>query len=244
MENNDTLGSDIHHWIIYMYTFPNGKRYIGKTKRTLAARQGSNFSRYRRSRLLWNAIQKYGVDDIEQEILFEGEMTDEYAARLEQIAILSLKTNCSRFHDPDYGYNLTDGGDGVIGCTLTQERYHQLAEQMRANGKKRLGTHASEESRQKMREAKLGRSRGPLSEEAKRKISIANSRENMSEETRARRSESKKKRVCVERISTGERMEFDSLSDAVEYLSVSLPVVSRWCHNHRQPPEDLNVYYL
>ena len=65
------MDEQLRHWIVYMYTFPNGKRYVGKTKRTLAQRQGAEFKGYRHCTLLWNAIQKYGVENIKQEVLFE-----------------------------------------------------------------------------------------------------------------------------------------------------------------------------
>ena len=53
-------------WIIYMYIFPNGKKYIGKTKRTLAQRKvnSETWEGYSKCPLLWKAIQKYGVVNI------------------------------------------------------------------------------------------------------------------------------------------------------------------------------------
>ena len=109
-------------WIIYMYTFPNGKRYIGKTSSTLKDRQGgSNWSGYKHCSVLMRAVKKYGVENIIQEILFESFMTDEYAARLESICILLFKANCLKFSNPSYGYNMTDGGEGTIGRTMSEE---------------------------------------------------------------------------------------------------------------------------
>ena len=98
-------------WIIYVYTFPNGKRYVGKSKRSLSERQGYLFHGYENCTALWNAIQKYGVDSIEQEILIEDYMTAADASRLEQEFIELYRTNCNRYNTPKYGYNLTDGGE-------------------------------------------------------------------------------------------------------------------------------------
>ena len=103
-------------WIIYMYTFPSGKRYVGKTSQSLKDRQeGPSWTGYGNSTILMKAVRKYGIENIQEEILFENNMTDEYAARLEQICILLFKANCLRFSDPTYGYNMTDGGEGTLG---------------------------------------------------------------------------------------------------------------------------------
>lgn len=116
-------------WIIYMYTFPNGKRYIGKTSTSLKDRQGgANWAGYSHCTVLMKAVKKYGVENIKQEILFEDEMTDEYSSRLEQICILLFKTNCRRFKDPQHGYNTTDGGEGAIGHRHTDESKQKMSE--------------------------------------------------------------------------------------------------------------------
>ena len=137
-----------------MYTFPSGKRYIGKTKRTLAQRQGCNFSGYENCTVLWKAIQKYGVENIQEDILFDDYMEDEYASRLEQICILLFKTNCNKFYNPKYGYNLTDGGDGLTGWHPDEERLEVLRKQMYQFHEQRKGTRHTDEAKRKMSEAK------------------------------------------------------------------------------------------
>lgn len=124
MDNNQE-----RKWIIYMYTFPNGKRYIGKTSTSLKDRQGgSNWAGYGNCTVLMKAVKKYGVDNIKQDILFEGMMTDEYSSRLEQTCILLFKSNCRRFNDHQYGYNTTDGGEGTIGHHHTEESKLKMSE--------------------------------------------------------------------------------------------------------------------
>lgn len=116
-------------WIIYMYTFPSGKRYIGKTSQTLQERQeGPSWTGYDNSTILMKAVRKYGIENIQQEILFENDMTDEYAARLEQICILLFKANCLRFSDPAYGYNMTDGGEGTLGYRHSDESKNKMSD--------------------------------------------------------------------------------------------------------------------
>jgi group I intron endonuclease len=222
-----------------MYTFPNGKRYIGKTKRSLSKRQRSFFDGYKNCTALWNAIQKYGVENIEQEILFEREMTDEEASRLEQICILTFQTNANRFNNPKQGYNLTDGGEGLNGWKPDEERYEALVEQMHEFHEKRRGTHHSEEAKRKMSEAKKGEKHPNygkhFSEERKRKIGLANSRENMSEETKKRRSAAVKKKVVAVHNETGEELVFESCEKAAEYFGVRSSSITRWAHSTRIP---------
>lgn len=222
-------------WIIYAYTFPNGKRYVGKSKRSLPRRQGSDFNRYRNCPALWNAIQKYGIDSIEQEIIIDDYMTDEDASNVEQEFIELYRTNCNRYNNPKMGYNLTDGGEGLNGWHPDEERLRVLREQMYLFHEQRRGTHHSEEAKRKMREAKLGIKRGPMSDETKRKIAIANCRENMSEETARRRSAAVKKKVLATNNDTGEEIIFNSVEEAASYFGVRDSSIARWANGTRTP---------
>ena len=234
----------IHHCIIYMYTFPNGKRYVGKTMRSLSKRQKNDFSGYESCTALWNAIQKYKPENIQQEVLFEEDMPDEYAARLEKICILLFKANCKKFSNPRYGYNLTDGGDGLSGWHPDEERLEVLRAQVHEFHEQRRGTHHTESAKKKMSEAKKGKPRDPLSDETKKKISIANSRENMSEETHIRRSNSKKKKIVAINRETKEQLIFDSGEDTAIFFNVRPSAVTRWCNKTRNPTNGYDFDYL
>ena len=233
----------IRRWIIYMYTFPNNKRYIGKTCRSMSKRQRDDlWTGYKRCTLLWNAIQKYGVENIEQDILFEDNMTDAEASRLEQICILLFKCNANRFFNPSYGYNLTDGGDGVSGVKRQDEAHMKQVREMIDS---RKGCKLTAEHKRKLSIAHTGLKMGSMSESTKRKISIANSKENMSEETRLRRSNSKKKQVIAVHKVTHEYIIFDSASDAANYFNVRPSAVTRWCNKTRNSTTDyIFDYYL
>ena len=238
------MDEQLQRWIVYMYTFPNGKRYIGKTKRTLVQRQGCGFKGYEHCTVLWNAIQKYGVNNIEQTILFEGNITDAKAASLEQEYILLYKTNCNRFNNPAYGYNLTDGGEGLTGWHPDEERLIALREQLHTLHLRQIGSHHSDEAKDKMRNAKLGTTRGKMSDETKAKISKANSLENMSDETRARRRASKIKPLTAKNNETGEELFFPSLDAAADYFGVKSSAVSRWCYGTRKSSINYTFHYL
>lgn len=237
------MSENIKHWIVYMYTFPNNKRYIGKTCKSLISRQGNNFKRYKSCTLLWNAIQKYGIESIHQEILFEKDTTTKESCEIEQYYIEFYKTNANKYNNPSFGYNLTSGGDGLKDWKPSPERYQQLCEQLKLNAIKNTGSKRSEESKEKMRQAKLGKTRGSMPESQRKKISIANSRENMSEETRICRSESKKKKVVVTNNETGENKIYPSLYDVSIEFSVAITTVSRWCNKTRNPTINFTFNY-
>lgn len=92
-------------YIVYCHTNKvNGKRYIGQTCRSLETRCGSNGVHYKGSSHFWNAIQKYGWNNFEHEVLFEN-LSKESADRIEKMMIRILRTQNS-----DYGYNIQNGG--------------------------------------------------------------------------------------------------------------------------------------
>lgn len=225
------------HYYIYMYTFPNGKKYIGKTKRSMNQRQGSDWSGYKRCRLLWNAIQKYGTENIKTDILFEGTLTDEEASKLECFYIEKYKTNASKYNNPSYGYNLTDGGDGISGCVFTEERLEKLLAQLKEAIDKRRGKPLSEEHKRKLSESHKGLGH-KLSDETKAKISKANSLENISEETRKRKSLVRMKKVKATHVETGEVLIFNSHQEAAKYFGVRESAITRWINQTRNAPNN------
>lgn len=92
--------------IVYIYTFPNGKKYVGQTARPLneRAKRGEG---YVNSPMVYNAICKYGWDNIKIETFnchSKQEMNE-----LEQYYIKLYNTTNNK-----YGYNLTLGGEGNI----------------------------------------------------------------------------------------------------------------------------------
>lgn len=77
---------------------------------------------------MYNAILKYGWENIEHNILFEN-LTQEEAQEKEKELIAQYKTNIRRYGD-DFGYNLTDGGEGTLG--------HFVPESLKQKSKDRL----------------------------------------------------------------------------------------------------------
>lgn len=223
--------NDKRKWIIYMYTFPNGKRYIGKTCRTLKNRQdGSKWRGYNRCPALWKAIQKYGIKNIKQDILFEDYMTDEYSDRLEMLCITLFKTNCARYKNPSYGYNCDDGGAGTP--------FHTL----------------SDEARQKISKARKGRFLGennPFygkshSDETKRKLSKIHKNKIIPDEIREKMSSShlghtptnNRPVYCIDLD-----MMFYTIKDAENYINIDSSSIIRCCKGKQKTSGKLHWRY-
>ena len=100
-------------WFLYAHIVPTSvsgydhdKMYVGITKREPMTRWGAGGSGYKKHPRFWNAIQKYGWDNIKHRILAEG-ITHEMACKAEKRLIELFKT-----HDKKYGYNISPGGVG------------------------------------------------------------------------------------------------------------------------------------
>ena len=118
-------------YIIYCHKNKiNNKRYIGQTKNPVNKRWGKNGYEYLRKSNdhFKNAILKYGWDNFEHEILFTG-LTKEEANQKEIELIAFYKSN-----NPDYGYNMTAGGNTNTLTEENKEKRRQLNYEMWKNG--------------------------------------------------------------------------------------------------------------
>lgn len=171
---------------IYLITnLENKKQYVGITKFSITERF---YQHTKRGFILTGAIKKYGEDKFFIELIEEVD-TAGSAYELEQYYIKEYNTKVP------YGYNLTDGGDGIFGWEVTEEYRQECSERVKqlhkekkvgmygkkhsdetkkkmslsAKGNKRSsGRIVSEETKQKLREKNVGR---VLSEDTKKKIS-------------------------------------------------------------------------
>lgn len=169
-------------YLVYKHTSPSNKVYIGITKQTAEGRWKNGFG-YQSSPHFWNAIQKYGWDAIEHEVLFDG-LTEEDACKLEQQLIKDYDSI-----NPLYGYNQKSGGQ--LGSSMNDDALIKLKESLKRfyaehpEARKRIadrvtGFHHTEESKEKMRVAKQGR-HFMQTEEWRRHIGEANKRKILSD---------------------------------------------------------------
>ena len=153
-----------------MYTAPNNKRYVGQTIRLHKRKQQHVADAYNPNSVSYNyafhrAIRKYGIENFVFEILEDGIPREKLNER-EMYWIEQMQSY------GENGYNMTMGGDGVLGRVWTDEQRKKDSESHKG---KRIGHPVSEETRRKIGEKNKGKSH-PRSEETKRKISEHNAR--------------------------------------------------------------------
>lgn len=129
---------------VYKHTTPNGKVYIGITKQK-PVKRWLHGKGYAKQSYFFNAILKYGWDNIKHEVLLSG-LTKEEAENKEVELIKKYKSN-----QRAYGYNIDNGGH--IKCKSDETR-----EKMR---KANLGKHHSPETCEKLKQLEIQRWKDP-----------------------------------------------------------------------------------
>ena len=130
----------------------NGKQYVGIAV-DFERRCREHISGHG-SKIVCQAIQKYGSDNLRFDVWYEGD--EQWIKTMERRAILALDTIAPS------GYNLTFGGEGSLGWRASEETRRKMSEARRG---KKLGP-PSEETRRKISEAHKGKQCSP--EEAAR----------------------------------------------------------------------------
>jgi hypothetical protein len=125
----------MENWKVYMHKSPSGKVYIGITKRDLEIRW-ANGEGYKTCPIFYNAIKKYGWENIEHRLLFEN--LNDISAKLIEIDLIYY------YKSIDMSYNLTDGGQGQLGI-------HRYGEENPF-----CGHTQSEEAKRKISDAQIG----------------------------------------------------------------------------------------
>ena len=139
----------------------NGKKYVG---------QATNLKERQRA---WKCLiqpyagpainaarAKYGIEAFGFEILKECD--DKELDYWEKYYVKELNTKAP------YGYNLTDGGGGMSGYTLSEETRKKMSETHKGEKNHNYGKHLSEEQKKKMSEKAKGRK---VTEETRKKLS-------------------------------------------------------------------------
>lgn len=221
----------------------NGKRYFGIT-RTAPKRRWAAGHGYQSSRHFNFAIQKYGWDGFDHEIIADN-LTKEQACAMERDYIARFKTTDARF-----GYNLSEGGQsgaaGIVqseetrakksaklkGRTFTEEHRRKLSEA--AKGRK-----FTEEHKANLSKARKGRK---LTHEQKARISRANKGRKLTEEQREKIRESKRGMMrpvyCTETDMT-----YESVSAAARALGVSRSNLASTCKGKHEHVGGYHVRY-
>lgn len=106
------------NWKVYEHRNKiNNKSYIGITSTSVYRRWGHNGRCYKGSPKFWNAIQKYGWNNFEHNVLADN-LTEEEACNLEILLIKKMNTIIN-------GYNQEPGGIGGSRSVETRQKIRE-----------------------------------------------------------------------------------------------------------------------
>ena len=193
-------------------------------------RWGANGTNYKSSLHFFLAIQKYGWNNFEHNILFT-KLTKEEACTKEQELIQFYSST-----DRSLGYNSTFGGENF---TMNEETKEKISKALKGN-KNGLGKSCSEEKKKKISEAQKGRE---FTEEHKRKLSEAAQKRHVScsekkKETLSKNYPNKKQIYCEELNQI-----FESVQDCSRQLSIPATNISKLCNGRGKTLKGYHLSY-
>ena len=219
-------------WILYRHTYPSDKVYIGITSRRNPNWRWNNGRGYTACRYFYNAIIKYGWDNIRHEVLID-KLEEDTAKRLEIELIRHYK-------NLGISYNITSGGEGRK-APLSEEHKKKLSsshigkrlskEWKDKIGKAHKGKIVSQETKDKM-SAIMKSKHIKLSEERKRIISRSNKGKVISDKHREIVSKFFSKPVLQLDKHTGEIIrEYSSMTEASKCTGIYYGSINKCCNN-------------
>ena len=186
-------------WCVYKHVSPSGKVYIGITS-DIKRRWECHGRAYKACKKFYNAIKKYGWDNLTHEILYDN---------LERTQANVLEIGLIRFYkNKNISYNLSNGGDGTSGIKMSEANRKRISELHKGN-KYSLGRIQSKEEREKRRISNLGKKR--------------------SIETIKKLSDSSKKKVYRYSLDGKYIDEYDSALDAQNILGINRAKIGACC---------------
>ena len=207
----------------------NGKVYIGITSQKLEQRWGSQGCNYKSSPHFYSAIQKYGWDNFEHNILFT-DLTKEQACLKEQELIKEYNSM-----NREFGYNSTSGGDIF---TMNEETKQKISQAMIRN-QNGLGHPCSEEKKEKISNAQKGRK---FTEEHKQKLSEAAKNRHVpcsEEKKQILKEKSHKKSVYCEELDKI----FESVQEYSRQLGIPATSISKLCNGRGKTLKGYHLRY-
>lgn len=185
---------------IYKLTCSNGKIYIGKSvniRHRISQHKISKDNTY-----LQNAIRKHGWDEFSIEVL---EIIENFDKQKDNNILLEKESYYIKLLDStnrDKGYNICEYSNDTTGKVVSEES-RQKMRLAKLGNKINVGKTHSKEAKEKMRLAKLGKSNiacvgKSLSEETKLKISKSKSGKSLSKTHKDNISNANKGRVVSE----------------------------------------------
>ena len=206
----------------------NGKVYIGITSQKPEQRW-RNGEGYKSSPHFYSAIQKYGWDNFEHNILFV-ELTKEQACLKEQELIKEFNSM-----NREYGYNSTSGGDIFV---MNEETKQKISQALMGN-QNNLGHSCSEEKKKKISEAQKGRE---FTEEHKQKLSEAAKNRHVpcsEDKKQILKEKSHKKPVYCEELDKV----FESVQECGRQLGIPATNISKLCNGRGKTLKGYHLRY-
>lgn len=134
------LSMEQRHYIVYLFTFPDGKYYVGQTSTPLKRRLHYHEADRKRNRSfqLYQAINLFGWDSIKVSVLFEEDCT-KIEVDKQEIQFIE------QFDSFNNGYNMTLGGGGSNGHAVSKETREKISKKMSGKNNPMYGkTHSQE----------------------------------------------------------------------------------------------------
>lgn len=228
--------------VYYHKNIINGKMYIGQTCEQVEQRWKKGYG-YRKCRLFFKAIEKYGWDNFEHGIL-KNNLTLDEANYWEQYYIRYYHT---WVQDPQCnGYNLRSGGNNSL---LSEETKKKISESKKGSRNYNYGQHLSQDTKNLLSEVMKEKWQNPeyremmikakkghiVSERTRKKISEANKGKIRSEEYKKNMSKIKKGKGGrkVKCVNTGDI--FNTLVSAAKWSNLSdASSISKCCRKTRK----------
>jgi group I intron endonuclease len=205
-----------------MHTSPSNKRYIGITSQKPERRWRKDGNGYKYHLYFWRAIQKYGWDNFNHDILFDN-LTKEEAEQKEVELIAYYNSN-----NVDYGYNMSIGGEsGSKGYKYSDEQKKRMSE---VHSGKNNGMYGKRHAKETIEKDRIAHLKENLSEDTIYKMSIAKKGKK-----RDRKSVEKQiatisnKVICIETSIT-----YSSIKEAGELNNIDPSCISKVCRGKRK----------
>lgn len=184
---------------------------------------------YKSSPHFYSAIQKYGWDNFEHNILFT-ELTKEEACLKKQELIKQFDSM-----NREHGYNSTSGGDVF---SMNEETKQKISQAMMGN-KNGLGHPCSEEKKKKISEAQRGRE---FTQEHKQKLSEAAKNRHVpcsEDKKQILKEKSHKKPVYCEELDKV----FESVQECGRQLGIPATNISKLCNGRGKTLKGYHLRY-
>lgn len=186
--------NDFRIGVIYKYTSPSGKCYIGQTINELSRKTKHKSETIKAKTKFGNALRKYGFDNFTYEVLIKFKPHPD-KLKIKRVLDKLEKRYILLYDSMNNGYNLNKGGEGNIGYAHSPETIAIIKEAS-------IKQWSNEENCKAQSERLKGISKPPHSPER----------------ILQQKASAKNKKSVIKIISSTEYIEFESINSAAESL--------------------------